>query len=532
VATTYAYDGANQLTQVKDATGLVTASYAYDANHNRTSQTTSAGTTSYSYDAASDTELTSLTNPSGKVTSYVYDTNGNLTRAVYDASGANQVTTYGYDSSNRLTTITEPTGTAVAFTYDADGHRASKRVTSGTTTTVNDVYQLGHLAEQTDGAGTMLASFSYDAAGVPTSVQVGSDPATAPRYYYVYNGHGDVVALTDASGTSVAAYAYDAWGVVQMDTEHFANGWRNPYLYDGRDGARYDTETGLYWLAVRAYDPTLGRFLSHDPLGRAPLFFADQPYAYAGNNPLLNVDPSGARMATSDDAGVRVESAAAARTSARHAQRQARVYYSRGDGCGPSCRGAHKKAQLLEFWARVVDGLGAALALVQIGRDLVQLFKDWNSVAGLEKTIDLAVDTVSVLADVASLGVGVAVLLSHWFNVSGWVHAFHVLAAVGQFLASALKAFRSASGWLIGLAKVAWFAAVAAFKTATSEVNVGPLVLGIGLAVLQSLGYKIDYLFVFDAILAFIQGGVNTAEGVIDVIQGTSDAEICRRYGC
>jgi RHS repeat-associated protein len=187
----------------------------------------------------------------------------------------------------------------------------------------------------------MLASFSYDAAGVPTSVQVGSDPATAPRYYYVYNGHGDVVALTDASGTSVAAYAYDAWGVVQMDTEHFANGWRNPYLYDGRDGARYDTETGLYWLAVRAYDPTLGRFLSHDPLGRAPLFFADQPYAYAGNHPLLNVDPSGERFVRDPDVGAppapthRVAGLAAPRVRTVRPSRRAGSHKART--CGRDC---------------------------------------------------------------------------------------------------------------------------------------------------------------------------------------------------
>ncbi len=74
--------------------------------------------------------------------------------------------------------------------------------------------------------------------------------------------------------------------------------WTNPYRYDGRDGVRYDGETGLYWMSVRAYDPALGRFLSRDPLGRVPLFFADQPYVYAGNNPLLNVDPSGQFMAT------------------------------------------------------------------------------------------------------------------------------------------------------------------------------------------------------------------------------------------
>ncbi|HEX8996234.1 MAG TPA: RHS repeat-associated core domain-containing protein [Ktedonobacterales bacterium] len=67
-----------------------------------------------------------------------------------------------------------------------------------------------------------------------------------------------------------------------------ANGWTNPYRYDGRDGARYDASTGLYWLSVRAYDlsvraydPTLGRFLSRDPLNRAPLFLTDNPYVYA-----------------------------------------------------------------------------------------------------------------------------------------------------------------------------------------------------------------------------------------------------------
>ncbi|MGH9553463.1 MAG: hypothetical protein ACRD3W_29040, partial [Terriglobales bacterium] len=42
--------------------------------------------------------------------------------------------------------------------------------------------------------------------------------------------------------------------------------------------------------------PVLGRFLSRDPLGRAPLFFSDQPYGYAGNNPLVYVDPSGQRI--------------------------------------------------------------------------------------------------------------------------------------------------------------------------------------------------------------------------------------------
>src|SRR6185437_3303892 len=173
-----------------------------------------------------------------------------------------------------------------------------------TSTTVKDVYQLGLIAYETDGTGTLLATFTDDSEGVPVSVQVGSDPATAPRSYYVYNGHGDVVALVDSAGATVASYAYDTFGVITSSSETFANGWVNPYRYDGRDRVRYDGETGLYWMSVRAYDPTIGRFLSRDPLGRAPLFFADQPYAYAGNNPLVNVGPSGQGFVKGDTASL------------------------------------------------------------------------------------------------------------------------------------------------------------------------------------------------------------------------------------
>ncbi len=68
-----------------------------------------------------------------------------------------------------------------------------------------------------------------------------------------------MVSLSDATGASVAAYSYDAWGALTSSSEAFpggANGWSNPYRYDGRDGTRYDTSDGLYWLSARVYDPT------------------------------------------------------------------------------------------------------------------------------------------------------------------------------------------------------------------------------------------------------------------------------------
>lgn len=51
--------------------------------------------------------------------------------------------------------------------------------------------------------------------------------------------------------------------------------------------ARPLTGTGLQYLRARYYDPQTGRFLSRDPLP------GGHPYAYAGNNPVRYVDPSG-----------------------------------------------------------------------------------------------------------------------------------------------------------------------------------------------------------------------------------------------
>lgn len=70
-----------------------------------------------------------------------------------------------------------------------------------------------------------------------------------------------MVALVDAQGNTVASYSYDVFGQLTAASENFGGTtiWTNPYRYDGCDGVRYDGETGLYWMSVRAYDPSLGR---------------------------------------------------------------------------------------------------------------------------------------------------------------------------------------------------------------------------------------------------------------------------------
>lgn len=55
-------------------------------------------------------------------------------------------------------------------------------------------------------------------------------------------------------------------------------------------GQYYDEFTGLHYNLNRYYNPELGRYMEPDPIG---LEGGLNPYVYADNNPLSNVDPSG-----------------------------------------------------------------------------------------------------------------------------------------------------------------------------------------------------------------------------------------------
>ncbi len=62
---------------------------------------------------------------------------------------------------------------------------------------------------------------------------------TAARYWYVLDGHANVVALTDSAGNVVDSYSYDAWGKPLSVNKQVGQ----PYRYAGY---WYDTEQGWY----------------------------------------------------------------------------------------------------------------------------------------------------------------------------------------------------------------------------------------------------------------------------------------------
>lgn len=123
--------------------------------------------------------------------------------------------------------------------------------------------------------------------------------STTTDYYFVCNWRGDVIRIYDGTGAVVANYNYDAWGnVISVtdangtaitDSTHIAN--VNPLRYRGY---YYDSETGLYYLQSRYYDPAVKRFINADnQLTTGSDMTGMNLFAYCGNNPVNRIDPTG-----------------------------------------------------------------------------------------------------------------------------------------------------------------------------------------------------------------------------------------------
>jgi RHS repeat-associated protein len=89
--------------------------------------------------------------------------------------------------------------------------------------------------------------------------------------------------LTNASGTVVWSADYDPFGTATVTVSAVENNMRLPGQY-------YDSETGLHYNYHRYYDPSVGRYLTPDPIGLAG---GINLYAYVGGNPVNRIDPLG-----------------------------------------------------------------------------------------------------------------------------------------------------------------------------------------------------------------------------------------------
>ena len=328
-------------TKIKEETiGKDTYKYEYDTNGNITDIYKKVNNDwqrlyLYEYDEFNQL-ITSCDYINQKQYRYDYDEAGNILTETVSRIGAHgqlydsRVNTYGYDDANwgdKLTSYNGETITydeignplsyrdgmkmtwlngrklttlqygndSISYKYDSNGVRTSKTV-NGVEYTYE--YLGGQLMHET--RGTKTFDYCYDANGQLYAVSYKANSSTnAVTYYFAHNWRGDITSIYDGNGNVVAKYEYDVWGNVLTvsnasnqeitDPNHIAN--LNPFRYRSY---YYDSESGLYYLMSRYYDPVTHRFLNADGYFQSGNGILDTNMnAYCRNNPIMNSDPTG-----------------------------------------------------------------------------------------------------------------------------------------------------------------------------------------------------------------------------------------------
>ena len=256
----YSYDSAYRLTGAASSQGQQYA-YGYDSDDNILQAAGPTYNLSGSYNA-----LDQLT--SGGGFSFAYDKNGNLL--------SDGIHAYSWDAENRLISVTSATnGTSHTTTFLYDGR--GRRVAIDGQQADNRYIWCGDTLCASEAGDGSIARYYY--------AEGEESPASHEQLYYAQDNLGSIRGAVGLQGSNpvIASYDYDPYG--------------NPMQADGAAatdfrfaGMFYDQQDGLYLTKYRAYNPTLGRWLSRDPIGFGG---GINNYAYAGDSPGRFVDPLG-----------------------------------------------------------------------------------------------------------------------------------------------------------------------------------------------------------------------------------------------
>jgi len=271
----YTYDAQGRVTS--DTPGTGTASdYGFDASSNLTTLPTGAAGT---YDDAG--ELISSTQ-SGTTTDYTYNADG---EQVSSAQGPATESSAAWNGATELASYDNSAADMTTAGYDGNGVRTSSTITpaGGSAITQDYVWNTAPQSPTAPQISELLMdganAYIYDG-GLAPAEQVSLSAGTIT--YLITDALGSVRGTVNSSGTLTGTTAYDAWGNPETSGGLSAT---TPFGYAGG----YTDPDGLIYLLNRYYDPGTGQFLSVDP----DLAQTQEPYAYAGGDPVINTDPTG-----------------------------------------------------------------------------------------------------------------------------------------------------------------------------------------------------------------------------------------------
>ncbi|WP_444930348.1 RHS repeat-associated core domain-containing protein [Microbulbifer sp. SSSA002] len=269
----FTYDGMDRLTgaDYPDAIGLTDEQFDYDGVGNREDPSDS---TAYEYNA--NNQLISQNN---EALVRSYDDDGNLISIT-----GTENKTFTYDRENRLASYADGS-TSAGYGYGTSGRRLYKTVDGTTTWFLWNGTQV--IAEFTETDGTASLSKRYDyLPGAYAPLQVTDNNGT----YEVFSDHLDTPrVLINSDGKSIWRSTRTAFGETAVDNDVDKNGQSVDFNVRF-PGQYYDEESGLHYNYFRDYDPSLGRYLTHDPIG---LNGGLNSFRYVSANPLKYIDRLG-----------------------------------------------------------------------------------------------------------------------------------------------------------------------------------------------------------------------------------------------
>ncbi len=272
-----------------------TTQFTYDSVHRLLTTTFPANSFVYTYDAVGNrltntkdgVQTTATFNDDNKLTqfgstSYSYDNNGNRT-----AAGSK---TIAYNLENKVATQSASGDPTIEFTYDGNGKRLGQKV-NGTQTRryINDISGSLEKVLITQDLQNSTDNYYLYGNGLVSEGGVSS----GNRNYYLEDGLGNIRAITDSSGNSLDTMTYDPYGNLLTGSSSAEFKFK---------GEQLNTDTSLYYMRARYYDPTTGTFTSKDPHeGDLNNPNSQNGYDYANGDPINLNDPSG-ELVFADDA--------------------------------------------------------------------------------------------------------------------------------------------------------------------------------------------------------------------------------------
>jgi RHS repeat-associated protein len=201
-----------------------------------------------------------------------YDANGNMTRR-------NVGDTFQFDRANRMTSASLG---GSSYQYDGFGRRYKQTTSAGAEYTFYS--QDGKVLFGDSRANQRYFNYIY-LGGSLVAKRTVPDSAPTEVFYQHTDALGSPVAFTDSQGVVLRRERLTAYGDVVDGT------WKDGH---GFTGHQMDRSTELVYMQQRYYDPTIGRFLSVDPVGplEGPVQHFGR-YHYASNNPYKYIDPDG-----------------------------------------------------------------------------------------------------------------------------------------------------------------------------------------------------------------------------------------------